>query len=852
MSTSTSEQEILPVNIENELKQSYLGYAMSVIVGRALPDVRDGLKPVHRRVLFAMHVLNNDWNKPYKKSARVVGDVIGKYHPHGDSAVYDTIVRMAQSFSMRYVFVDGQGNFGSVDGDAAAAMRYTEVRMAKITHTLLADIDKETVDYSPNYDETEYIPDVLPTRVPSLLVNGSSGIAVGMATNIPTHNISEIINACRALNANPELTVDDLLQYVPGPDFPTCGIINGRAGIIKAYQTGRGRIYVRARTHIEEDESNGKPSIIVTELPYQVNKARLLEKIAELVKDKKIDGITGLRDESDKSGMRMVIELRRGEMPEVVLNHLYVHTQLQNVFGINMVALEEGEPRVLNLKQILEAFLRHRREVVTRRTIYNLRKAKERAHILEGLGVALVNLDTVIQLIKSAPNPDQAKQALVSQVWHPGMVASWSEQLEGTRPDHLSQDYGLLSSERYQFSPEQAQAILDLRLHRLTGLEQDKILNEYKQMLERIAEYQAILGSHSKLLEVIDEELKAIKDEFGDQRRTEIIESQQDVDYEDLIQREEMVVTFSHQGYVKAQPVSAYRAQHRGGKGKAVTAVKEDDFIEQLIVAHSHDYLLCFSNQGKAYWLKVYQLPQAGPQSRGRPIVNMLPLNEAERISAALPVTQFEALYNVVMVTACGVIKKVSLDQFSRPRSNGIIAVDLADDDYLIGVDITDGQQDIMLLTNGGKGIRFSEDQVRTMGRNARGVRGIKLQDDQQVISLIIADDKDDILTATANGYGKRTPVEQYRCSGRGGQGVIAIPTQKRNGELIGAVQVNADDEIMLVTDKGRLIRIGTNEVSQVGRSAAGVKLVNLNQGEYVINLAKVGDVDDESESEQE
>ena len=850
MTTSTLEQEILPVNIENELKQSYLGYAMSVIVGRALPDVRDGLKPVHRRVLFAMHVLNNDWNKPYKKSARVVGDVIGKYHPHGDSAVYDTIVRMAQPFTMRYVFVDGQGNFGSVDGDAAAAMRYTEVRMAKIAHTLLADIDKETVDYSPNYDETEYIPDVLPTRVPSLLVNGSSGIAVGMATNIPTHNLNEVMDACVALNANPELTIDELMEYIPGPDFPTYGMINGRAGIHKAYKTGRGRIYVRARTHIEEDDNNGKASIIVTELPYQVNKARLLEKMAELVKDKKIDGITGLRDESDKNGMRMVIELRKGETPEVVLNHLYVHTQLQNVFGINMVALEGGEPRVLNLKQILEAFLRHRREVVTRRTIYNLRKAKERAHILEGLGVALVNLDTVIQIIKAAPNPDQARQALMSQVWHPGMVARWSERLDTTRPEHLPDNYGLMTDERYHFSPEQAQAILDLRLHRLTGLEQDKIIDEYKQILERIAEYQAILGSHSKLLEVIDEELKAIKNEFGDERCTEIIESQEDVNYEDLIEREDMVVTLSHQGYVKSQPISDYRAQRRGGKGKAVTAVKDEDFIEQLIVAHSHDYLLCFSDRGKVYWLKVYQLPQAGSQSRGRSIVNILPLADNERISTALPITEFDSEHHVVMATAQGVIKKVSLDQFSRPRNMGINAVDLRDDDYLVGVDLTDGEQDIMLLTNSGKGIRFQEDQVRSMGRNARGVRGIKLQSNQQVISLIIAKDDQTILTATANGYGKRTQIDQYRCTNRGGQGVTAIPTSQRNGELIGTLQVSAEDEAMLVTNKGRLIRISVAEVSQVGRSALGVKLVNLNDGEHLINIAKVSEVTEDDSPE--
>ena len=849
---TTIGQEILPINIEDELKQSYLDYAMSVIVGRALPDVRDGLKPVHRRTLFAMHELSNDWNKAYKKSARIVGDVIGKYHPHGDSAVYDTIVRMAQPFSMRYVLVDGQGNFGSVDGDSAAAMRYTEIRMSRLSHDLLADLDKETVDFVPNYDETEQIPAVLPTRVPNLLINGSSGIAVGMATNIPPHNLGEVIDACLALIDQSDLSIDDLLHYIPGPDFPTAAIINGRAGIIEGYRTGRGRVVIRARTSIETDEKNGKESIIVTELPYQVNKARLLEKIADLVREKKIEGITELRDESDKDGMRMVIELRRGEMSEVVLNNLYQHTQMQNVFGINMVALIEGQPRVLNLKQILEAFLKHRREVVTRRTIFELRKAKERAHVLEGLGVALVNLDEVIALIKAAANPDAAKEALLSKRWLAGDVVKLCEDASVTRPDDLAPELGLVEKTFYRLSPAQVQAILDLRLHRLTGLEQEKIFAEYKDLLFKINDLTDILMHTSRLLLVIRQELLEIKTQYADPRRSEIMASQQDLCMEDLINQEDMVVTISHEGYVKAQPVSAYAAQHRGGRGKSATAIKDEDFIERLVIAHSHSTLLCFSNVGKVYWLKVYELPQAGRGSRGRPIVNLLPLSEGEKINAILSVKEYVDNQFVLMATTHGIVKKVELSQFSRPRSNGIIAVELLEGDRLVGVDITDGKQDVMLFTDAGKVIRFNEEKVRAMGRTARGVRGVKLQEGQQVIALVIAKETGAILTATENGYGKRTAIGEYRLTGRGGQGVISIQITERNGKVVGAIQVTDEHEIMLISNGGTLVRLPASEISVIGRNTQGVRLINLSDEEKLVGIGRVDEVKDDHEQTAE
>lgn len=832
--------EILPVNVEDELKQSYLDYAMSVIVGRALPDVRDGLKPVHRRVLFAMSELGNDHSKPYKKSARVVGDVIGKYHPHGDTAVYDTIVRMAQPFSLRYMLVDGQGNFGSVDGDAPAAMRYTEVRMAKITQMLLADLDKETVDFAPNYDGTEMAPTVLPTRVPNLLVNGSSGIAVGMATNIPPHNINEVVKAVITRIDNPEISLDELMEILPGPDFPTAGIINGRAGIVQAYRTGRGRIYVRARTEVETSEQ-GKNSIIITELPYQVNKARLIEKIAELVKDKRIEGITGLRDESDKDGMRVVIELRRGEVPEVVINNLYTQTQLQTVFGINMVALVDGQPRTLNLPEILDAFIRHRREVVTRRTIYELAKARNRAHILEGLGIALANIDEVIALIKAANNPKLAKEQLMACSWPAGMVGTLLERTDSNiaRPDDLPEGLGFIEGD-YRLSEAQAQAILDLRLHRLTALEQEKIIDEYKAIIEAIKEYLSILADPEKLLTVIKEELQAVVAEFGDERRTEIIGTQEDLTTADLITEENVVVTLSHEGYIKYQSLDAYQAQRRGGRGKAATKMKEEDFIERLLVTNTHDTILCFSTAGKVYWLKVYQLPQASRTSRGRPIVNLLPLDEGERITAILPVKEFVPGHFVVMATSTGVIKKTSLDNFSRPRSSGIIAIDLNEEDRLVGVALTDGSKDIMLFTDAGKAIRFDEGKVRAMGRTARGVRGVTLKDDQKVVSLIIASEQGDILTATENGYGKRTDIGEYRCTGRGGQGVISIIVNERNGRVVRAVQVNQSDEAMLISNSGTLVRIRISEISQVGRNAQGVRLINLGDNEKLVGLQRI------------
>lgn len=833
-------KEIVSVTIEEELKNSYLDYAMSVIVGRALPDVRDGLKPVHRRVLFAMSELGNDYNKPYKKSARIVGDVIGKYHPHGDTAVYDTIVRMAQPFSLRYMLIDGQGNFGSVDGDAPAAMRYTEIRMSKFAHSLLADLDKETVQFVPNYDETELAPTVLPTRIPNLLVNGSSGIAVGMATNIPPHNINEVINACIALIENPQLSIDELINYIPGPDFPTAAIINGRAGIIEAYKTGRGRIYLRARTSIEHDEDTNKQTILVHELPYQVNKARLLEKIGELVKDKKVEGITAIRDESDKDGMRMVIELRRGENGEVTLNNLYAHTQLETVFGINMVALDHGQPRTLNLKDLLEAFIKHRREVVTRRSVYELRKARDRAHILEGLGIALGNIDKIIAIVKGSPNPQTAKEKLLAEIWP---IAGISELLERSdnqisRPIDLPKQYGL-GEKGYVLSPEQAQAILDLRLHRLTGLERDKIFAEYENLLKVIQRLLEILGNPARLMQVIHDELQEIKSEFGDARRTEIIDSKEVLSLEDLICEEDVVVTISHHGYAKTQSLSAYQAQHRGGRGKSATSVKEEDYVSQLLIANTHETILCFSNKGKVYWLKTYQIPQASRTSLGRPLINLLPLGNDERVSAMLSVREFTEDRFVMMVTAHGVIKKVSLEQFSRPRANGIIALEIKDNDDLVDVHLTDGNQDVMLFSNNGKVIRFDENEVRPMGRSARGVRGMRLQKDQRVIAMLIAHEGT-ILTATTNGYGKRTDINEYRRTGRGGQGVISIQVNERNGDVVGAVQVQEEDEIILISDQGTLVRTRVSEISVLGRNTQGVKLINLGGEEKLVGLRRV------------
>ncbi len=846
-------KEILPVNIEDELKQSYLDYAMSVIVGRALPDVRDGLKPVHRRVLFAMSELGNDWNKPYKKSARVVGDVIGKYHPHGDTAVYDTIVRMAQDFSMRYMLVDGQGNFGSVDGDSPAAMRYTEIRMSKLAHALLADLDKETVDFAPNYDGTEFAPMVLPARIPNLLVNGSSGIAVGMATNIPPHNLTEIVNACLALVDDPELTIDDLMAIVPGPDFPTAAIINGRAGIIQAYRTGRGRISIRARTDVETDENTGRQSIIIHELPYQVNKARLVEKIAELVRDKKLEGISGLRDESDREGMRVVIELKRGEMAEVLLNNLYAHTQMQNVFGINMVALVDGQPRTLNLKQVLDYFIKHRREVVTRRCIFDLKKARNRAHILEGLGIALANIDEMIALIKHSATPQEAKDGLLERLWQAGLVKAMLESTGGDacRPDDLPETFGL-SDQGYRLSPAQAQAILELRLHRLTGLEQDKILNEFEQLLGLIKELLDILASPVRLMQVIRDELVEIKTQFGDVRRTEITASQEDLTIEDLITEEDVVVTLSHQGYVKYQPISAYQAQRRGGKGKSATHVKDEDFVERLVIASTHDTLLCFSNHGKLYWLKAYQLPLASRISRGKPIINILPLAENEAITAMLPVREYLDDYFVFMATKFGTVKKVPLTAFGRPRSNGIIAIDLDENDRLVGVDITDGKKDIMLFSDAGKVIRFDENLVRSTGRTARGVRGVRLAEDQSVISLVVVSPGGTILTATELGYGKRTDIEEYRITGRGGQGVISIQVNERNGKVVRAVQVSDADEAMLITDQGTLVRFKVSELSIIGRNTQGVRLINVAQGEHVVGMQRIEDIQDGADIDNE
>jgi DNA gyrase subunit A len=839
-------KEILPINIEDELKNSYLDYAMSVIVGRALPDVRDGLKPVHRRVLFAMNELKNDFNKPYKKSARVVGDVIGKYHPHGDSAVYDTIVRMAQHFSLRYMLVDGQGNFGSVDGDSAAAMRYTEIRMSKIAHELLADLEKETVNFVPNYDGQEHIPEVLPTRVPNLLINGSSGIAVGMATNIPPHNLTEVVNGCIELINNPDLSIDELLEIIPGPDFPTAAFISGRKGIVEAYKTGRGKIYLRARAEIEQ-EDNGKETIIVHELPYQVNKARLIEKIADLVKEKRIEGVSALRDESDKDGMRIVIEVKRNESGEVLLNHLYANTQLQTVFGINMVALDNKQPRIFNLKEILQKFVLHRREVVTRRTVFELKKARDRAHILEGLAIALVNIDPIIEMIKASQSPSDAKKSLIAQGWDLGDVAEMLSRSgnDAARPDWLAADFGIRDGQ-YFLTEEQAQAILDLRLNKLTGLEHDKILDEYKALLDIIAELLHILASSERLMEIIREELEAIRDEFGDERRTEITAATHDIDIEDLIEREDVVVTLSREGYVKYQKLSDYEAQRRGGKGKSATKMKGEDFIEKLLVANTHDHILCFSTRGRLYWLKVYQLPLASRNARGRPIVNILPLEEGERITAILPIQEFEAGKFVFMATTNGTVKKTELTQYSRPRANGIIAVNLNDGNELIGVDLTDGQSEIMLFSDAGKVVRFSEDQVRPMGRTATGVRGIRLMENEKVVSLIVPQGEGDILTATENGFGKRTPIEQYPAKSRATKGVVSIKVSERNGLVVGAIQVDESKEIMLISDKGTLVRTRASEVSTVGRNTQGVRLIRTAEDELVVALQRIDEVEQE------
>jgi len=841
-------QELLSVTLEEEMQQSYLDYAMSVIVGRALPDVRDGLKPVHRRVLHAMRELGNDYNKPYKKSARVVGDVIGKYHPHGDSAVYDTIVRMAQPFSMRYMLVDGQGNFGSVDGDAPAAMRYTEVRMSKIAHEILADIDKETVDFIENYDGSESEPSVMPTRIPNLLVNGSAGIAVGMATNIPPHNLTEIVNACLALIEDPSIDVPGLMEHLPGPDFPTAGIINGAQGIYSAYKSGRGRVYMRARTSIEPVGKSGKEAIIVTELPYQVNKARLIEKIADLVRDKRIEGISELRDESDKDGMRIVIELRKGEMSDVVLNNLYKQTPLQSVFGINMVALHEGQPKLLNLKQVLEAFLSHRREVVTRRTIYELRKARDRAHVLEGQSVALANIDDVIELIKQSPSPADAKQGLMARTWSPGAVTGMLEKAGATdtRPDDLGDGFGLVDGE-YRLSAIQAQAILDLRLHRLTGLEQEKILKEYKDILIKIKDFSNILADPDELLRVIREELTEVRDEYGDERRTEINKDHSDLQDEDLIPEAEVVVTLSHGGYAKAQPIDVYQAQRRGGRGRSAAKVKDEDFIDNLFVANTHDTMLCFSSRGKMYWLKVYQVPQASRGSRGKPIVNLLPLEDGERINAVLPIRDFAGDAYVFMATSGGTVKKTALNQFSRPRSSGIIAIDLRNDDRLVNVAITDGKREIMLVASHGKAIRFNEEDVRPMGRAAAGVRGIKLPKDHEVIALTIVGEGM-LLSATENGFGKRTAMGDFPVQGRGGQGVIAIQTTERNGRTVGAIQVGDDDEVMLISSGGTLVRTPVSDISIIGRNTQGVTLIRVESGQRLVGLARIESIGDEDD----
>ena len=848
-------KEISPVNLEDEMRQSYLDYAMSVIVGRALPDVRDGLKPVHRRVLYAMNVLGNDYNKPYKKSARVVGDVIGKYHPHGDTAVYDTIVRMAQPFSLRYMLVDGQGNFGSVDGDAPAAMRYTEVRMSKIAHELLADLDKDTVNFVENYDGSESEPVVMPTRVPNMLINGSTGIAVGMATNMPPHNLGEVISACLALIENPELSIDELMEHIPAPDLPTAAFINGVKGIRQAYKTGRGRMVMRSRAEIVED-AKGKKSIIVSELPYMVNKARLIERIAELVKEKRIEGISALRDESDKDGMRIVVEIKRGEVADVLLNNLYSQTAMQSSFGINMVALVEGQPQLLNLKQILDAFLRHRREVVTRRTIYELRKARARAHTLEGLALALANIDEVIEMIKQSSNPAEAKAGLINKVWPAGMVvdmvsrATTDADVSVSRPENLDPRYGL-KDDGYHLSDVQAQAILDLKLHRLTGLEQDKIVNEFQLILDIIKELIEILSNPSRLLEVIREELEEIRDNYADARRSEIMQDELDFDMEDLITEEDVVVTFSREGYAKSQQLDVYNTQRRGGRGKSATSMKTEDLIDKLFVANTRDTLLCFSSRGKVYWLKVYQLPMAGRGSRGKPIINLLPLEENERINAVMPIREYDENLFVFMATSSGTVKKTALSNFSRPRASGIKAIEFRDDDKLVDVVITNGSDHIMLLADSGKSVRFSETDVRAMGRTAGGVRGIRIADDHEVIAMIKVEEGGSILTSTENGYGKRTNVDDYPLKGRGGQGVISIKTNDRNGKIVGAVQVQPDNEIMMITDNGTLVRIAVGDVSEMGRNTQGVRLIRLTKGEKLVEIEKIEVLSDDVETDE-
>ncbi|MGB0496043.1 MAG: DNA gyrase subunit A [Kangiellaceae bacterium] len=841
--------------MEEEMQRSYLDYAMSVIVGRALPDVRDGLKPVHRRVLYAMNVLSNDFNKPYKKSARVVGDVIGKYHPHGDTAVYDAIVRMAQPFSLRYMLVDGQGNFGSVDGDSPAAMRYTEVRMDKLAHQLLSDLDKETVDWIENYDGSESEPNVLPARVPNLLINGSSGIAVGMATNIAPHNLTEVINACLAMIDNPEIDLDGVMEHIPGPDFPTQGIINGKAGILQAYKTGKGRIYIRARHHIETNEKNGKETIVVTELPYQVNKARLTEKIAELVRDKKVDGITALRDESDKDGMRLVIELRRGENSDVLMNNLYSQSQMQTVFGINMVALQDGQPKLFNLIEMLKAFIKHRKEVVIRRTIFDLRKAREKAHVLEGLALALANIDEIIELIRNAESPAIAKEQLVAKDWDASAILAMLESAgsDACRPDDLGDQFGLIDG-RYHLSVVQAQAILDLKLHRLTGLEHEKIIADYKSLIELIAELLQILNSKARLMEVIREELVEVQEMFGDERRTEITNSSADLLIEDLIPEEDVVVTLSHEGYVKYQPLSTYEAQKRGGKGKSATKMKEEDFIERLLVVSTHATILCFSSIGKVYWLRTFELPLASRGSRGKPIVNILPLQDDEKITSILQVKEYKEDEYVFMATSSGTVKKTSLEQFSRPRANGIIALRLDEGDQLIGTVVTNGDDQLMLFSDAGKVIRFHEEKVRQMGRTARGVRGMRISEDQRVIALVRADDDSQILTVTENGYGKRTCMTEHPLRGRGGQGVISITLSERNGKAISAVRVQDGDEIMLISKGGTLVRTRVDEIRTMGRNTQGVRLIRLQEDESLVGLQRIDELetDDEEESSEE
>ena len=841
-------KETLPISLEEEMRRSYLDYAMSVIVGRALPDVRDGLKPVHRRILFAMHEANNVWNRPYVKCARVVGDVLGKYHPHGDTATYEALVRMAQDFSMRYTLVDGQGNFGSVDGDSAAAYRYTECRLEKIASELLADIDKETVDFVPNYDGKEQEPSVLPTRIPNLLINGSAGIAVGMATNVPPHSLREVVDACLAILERPEISVDELMEIIPGPDFPTRGIIYGTSGVKEGYRTGRGRVVIRARTHIEELEKGNRQAIVIDELPYQLNKSALLIKIGELVRDKRLDGLSEIRDESDKSGMRVVLELKRGEVPEVILNNLYKETQLQDTFWMNMVALVDGQPRLLNLKEILDAFLRHRREVITRRTVFELRKARERGHVLEGLAVALSNVDEIIALIKAASAPADARRELMSRMWHSQLVEDMLARADvsASRPDGLGRDFGLQAS-GYRLSEVQAQRILEMQLQRLTGLEQEKIVSEYREVMENIADLLDILAKPERITTIIAEELAETRSQFGDERRSEIVMDAQDLSMEDLIAPEDVVVTLSHTGYVKAQPLADYRAQKRGGRGKQATATKEDDFIDNLFIANTHDYVLCFSNRGRLYWIKVYNVPQGGRASRGKPIVNLLPLVDGEKITAILPVKDFDENKYVFMATSNGTVKKTPLSDFSRPRPSGIIAVDLEEADYLIGVALTEGRQDIMLFSDAGKAVRFDEQDVRPMGRLARGVRGMRLSGGQKVISLLVAENETvSVLTATENGYGKRTPITEYTRHGRGTQGMIAIQTSARNGNVVAATLVEESDEIMLITTGGVLIRTRVKEIREMSRSTQGVTLINLGPEEKLAGLQKIVDKDDD------